>query len=245
MPGTALRIYNPPVSRASALYRLQQIDSTIDLARARLAEIETELAADQDLRAARSKAEAAVAIQGQASAEGRAAEDALSSQRRKLDETEAKLYGGSVQNPKALQELQAEAEALRRHLATLEDRALEAMVRVEEAEAASDASQTALELTEAEAAGRQQSLSRERQALAGSLSQRAIEREVALSGIEAADLRLYQGLRDSGRSLAVALLEDGSCGACGLTLSASDLQLVRAAAALVRCRQCGRILYAG
>jgi hypothetical protein len=245
LPGVPQCIYNPPVSRVSALYRLQQIDSNIDQAETRLAEIETELAADQAVQAARSRAHKALAAQREAAVEGRAAEEALATQRRKLEETEARLYGGSVQNPKALQELQAEVEALRRHQATLEDRALEALARIEQADQEAAASQTALELAEAEAAGRSQSLLRERQALTESLAQRSIEREAALSGIEAEALHMYQSLRQGGRSLAVVVLLDGSCQACGLTLSAAERQEVRGGSALVRCHQCGRILYAG
>ncbi len=212
---------------------------------ARLARIEAELENEDGLVGARADANSARLELRAASDEGRATEDALAGQRRKLEETEAKLYGGQVQNPKTLEELQAEAEALRRHMATLEDRALEAMVRVEETEQVASAATTALELAEADAAGRSQTLLREKERVSGLLTQKSHEREAALTGIAPGDLRLYLSLRENTRGLAVALMQDGSCRACGLTLSASDRQEVSAGSALVRCGQCGRILYAG
>ena len=52
-------------------------------------------------------------------------------QRIKIEQTEASLYGGHVHNPKELQDLQKDVASLKRHLETLEERQLEAMLVVE------------------------------------------------------------------------------------------------------------------
>jgi predicted nucleic acid-binding Zn-ribbon protein len=71
------------------------------------------------------------------------------------------------------------------------------------------------------------------------------EREAALGDVPEQDLELYLQLRTSRGGLAVALLEDDSCGACGLIQSHSSRQSIRMANDLHLCKQCGRILYAG
>jgi predicted nucleic acid-binding Zn-ribbon protein len=76
------------------------------------------------------------------------------------------------------------------------------------------------------------------------LDQHAEEREAAEVGVRAEDLELYRSLRKGPGSLAVAELQDDTCTACGVSLSASARQEVRTGPGLIRCRQCGRILYA-
>jgi hypothetical protein len=49
-------LYNRAMSRASSLYRLQELDLEIGRAEARIAEIEAALADDEELRAAKKRA---------------------------------------------------------------------------------------------------------------------------------------------------------------------------------------------
>jgi hypothetical protein len=153
------------------------------------------------------------------------------------------LYGGSVHNPKELQELQAEAEALRRHLAALEDRLLDAMQASEDAEAEAEGVRSRLELAQADSSGRASTLASQRAALTGLLDKHHEEREAAVAGVPAEDLRLYQSLRKGPGSLAVAAFVDDTCSACGVTMTPAARQEIRSGPALVRCRQCGRVLY--
>lgn len=244
LPGVLHPIYNPSVSRASAVYRLQQTDLSIDQAQAKLEAVEAELAEHGKVERARREAEEAEARLRLATQALRAAEDAAATQREKLGQVDARLYGGAIHNPKELQELQAEAEALRRHLQGLEDRVLESMQAAEDAEAGMEQARTRRELAEADGAGRETELRKQRLTLKGLLDQHAEEREAAAAGVQPEDLRLYQSLRQGKGSLAVAELLDDTCSACGVSLSASARQEVRKGPGLMRCRQCGRILYA-
>jgi predicted nucleic acid-binding Zn-ribbon protein len=239
------RIYNLPVSRASALFRLQQADLAIDQGRDRLAAIDAELGQDAVLRQARERAGRAEEARGAAARAVREGEAEVQDQRRKIEEAEGKLYGGAVQNPKELQELQAEADSLRRHLSTIEDRLLERMVELERTEGEADARRADLELAEADRSGRNRSLEEEQEKLRESLERRTQEREAATAGIEPADMELYMRLRQNLGGLAIVEMIEDSCGACGLTLGSSENQEVRSGANLLRCKQCGRILYAG
>lgn len=245
MPARLYRIYNPLVSRASALFRLQQVDLAIDRARGRLSAIEAELGESEAVNRARSAHEEADRLRKAAVTAARSAEDLVESQRRKVEETDRKLYGGAIHNPKELEELQHDSEALRRHLVALEDRLLEAMEHQEQAEKQSESLLAALELAEADRSGRGASLEQERKGLMTELERSGVEREAVAAGVSEEDMRLYARLRASQGGRAVVELVDNSCGACGLTLGSSARQEVRSGGQLVRCMQCGRILYAG
>jgi predicted nucleic acid-binding Zn-ribbon protein len=69
------------------------------------------------------------------------------------------------------------------------------------------------------------------------------EREAALISVNAEDRVTYDTLRKQKR-VAVALLSEGSCSLCGVAPSSSRVQAARAGGELVRCNNCGRILYA-
>jgi predicted nucleic acid-binding Zn-ribbon protein len=238
-------VYNQGMSRVSSLHRLQEIDLSIDRGRARLAEVEKLLGASDTVRAARSSHEQALARLHAAQAAVKEAELAAGTQRAKLDNAERTLYGGGVHDPKELQGLQADVESLRRHLASLEDRLLETMVALEDEEEQARRSEDHLSQAEAALLTKQASLAGERTQLIARLAAQEIEREAALAGVAEKDLALYARLRDSMGGMALATLQDGSCGACGVGISAGERQTVRNSAELFRCPQCGRILYAG
>jgi hypothetical protein len=244
LPAARHPIYNPPVSRASALYRLQQTDLSVDQAQAKLEAVEAGLAEHGPVEQARQEAAKAAQEVLQSAQAMRAAEDAVASQREKMAQVDSRLYGGGVHNPKELQELQAEAEALRRHLVILEDRLLEAMQLAEDADSSAQGAGTRLELAEADSSGRASGLRKQSETLKALLEQHFEERAAAEVGVSPEDLRLYRSLRKGPGSLAVAELQDDTCSACGVSLSASERQEVRNGPGLNRCRQCGRILYA-
>jgi predicted nucleic acid-binding Zn-ribbon protein len=238
-------VYNQCMSRVSSVHRLQEIDLSIDRGRARLAQVEEQLGASDTVRAARASHDQAQARFHAAQAAVKDAELAAGTQRTKLENAERALYGGGVHNPKELQGLQADAESLRRHMSSLEDLLLEVMVALEDVEA--QARRAADQLSQAEAAlvTEQASLAGERSQLLARLATLDTEREAALAGVAEKDLALYARLRDSMGGMALAILQDGSCSACGVGISAAERQTVRNSTELFRCPQCGRILYAG
>jgi predicted nucleic acid-binding Zn-ribbon protein len=233
------------MSRASGLYRLQEIDSALDRAQQRIESIDRILQASeliQSRQAALAKAEAEWRAAESAS---RSAEDAASLQRAKIEQTDKDLYSGAIKNPKELQDLQQESESLKRHLSTLEDRLLEAMVAAEEAEIQRDEAREFLTAAEETVAEEHAQLHQERAGLVADLSRLQAEREACLASVDQSDVALYLELRQGMGSVVVARVQDGSCGVCGVILPASASQAIRSADELVRCSQCHRILYAG
>ena len=68
------------------------------------------------------------------------------------------------------------------------------------------------------------------------------EREVALAPISTKDYQVYEKLRKSKGSVAVILIKEGVCAACGMAPSASRIQHTRSGVELIRCGNCARIL---
>jgi len=233
------------MSRASSLYRLQEIDSSLDRVQVRLAEIDHILQGSEVVQNRRMELAAAEAEWRGAQAATRTAEDAVTLQRGKIEQTEKNLYGGVIQNPKELQDLQQEAESLKRYLGTLEDRLLEEMVAAEEAENRRDEAQDLLATAEENVAEEHEQLHGESATLLADLRRLQAEREAGLESADQRDVALYTDLRQGMGSVVVARVNDGSCGVCGLILPASAIQAMRSGDKLERCIQCHRFLYAG
>jgi predicted nucleic acid-binding Zn-ribbon protein len=232
------------MSRVASLARLQELDLETDRAAARRAEVQQKLDSDGAAHLASEIFAAMEAKAIEARRITREREDGVASLRAKIEETEKKLYGGTIQVPKELQDLQREAEALARHLQTLEDDLLQAMMDTEDAEGGLRLAKARSEEAEREQDERAAIWERELQAVDAQLDRLRGEIEAASGDVLEADLTLYNDLRRHlGRP--VARLQDDVCGACGVALPASMPQAVRKGGDIVRCPQCGRILYAG
>jgi predicted nucleic acid-binding Zn-ribbon protein len=232
------------MSRPQNLYRLQKIDSQIDQLQARLKEIDVLLSDDANLRKANSLASKAAKDLDTAHKEQAQAETKVKDQRIKIEQTEATLYSGTIQNPKELQDIQNEVEALKRFLEVLEERQLVTMIASDEAAEKNQEAQTILQkyLDQAEEQGEELTLERtELQKETANLFQ---QRQVAEKAITSDDLVIYQRLRKQRAGIAVAKVKDRTCGACGSTLTASLHQAARSPSQVTFCDSCGRILYA-
>ena len=233
------------MSRVSSLFRLQELDLQISRSHERIAEIDVLLADDEEVTTARSDFESKEEQLAEARAANSKADHEVESQRAKIENTQKALYGGSVTNPKELEDLQLESESLKRYLDTLEDRLLEKMVDLEEAELKhAQASQKLTELV-ARKSGENELMTADRLDLLSTIERTETEREAALSNISADDLKTYEKFRRRFDGVALALLASGNCGVCGVDLARSKEQEIRGGNTLVYCDQCGRILYAG
>ncbi len=226
------------------LYRLQQVDSQLDQNSARLEEINTILADDSVLENLRGLAASSAENLREVQRELRQSEHNTQAQREKLKQTETRLYSGKVTNPKELQDLQNEAAALKRYLQVLEDRQLEAMLKVDEAEAAAVGDQNEFDQTAAQKRVENQDLVDEQAALLSEVSRLREERVAAATGIPDETLNQYEALRKKRQGVAVARVTDQACAACGSTLSSTLLQEARDPGVITTCGFCSRILYA-
>ena len=135
--------------------------------------------------------------------------------------------------------------ALKRFLATLEDRQLEAMLVEEEARDSLDEADQVLQKVEMQVIKQNTTLSAEKNELENELEKLNAERDAARNPLDSGLLTIYENLRQQRRGLAVALISDGACSACGTTLTPALLQNARSSTDLHNCSTCGRILYVG
>jgi predicted nucleic acid-binding Zn-ribbon protein len=233
------------MSRASSLYRLQELDLERDRAQARIAEIEAELADDEELRAASERVHALEEKLTEARTANLSAEHAVASQQEKIRSSEQALYGGSITNPKELQDLQMELESLKRFLETLEDRLLEAMLELEDAQVHFDQARQAFDDLQAERIQSTAQLRGELSSRKEDLERLAMERQAAVGDVDQVDLKRYEDVREQMGGHAVVLMKGGTCSACGVDLAHSQQQEVRNSEEPFRCPQCNRFLYAG
>ena len=245
LPQLSVRLYNPHMARLTNLFRLQEVDEALIDKRERLAEIDRILAENERIQQAEARLEEAQAAYITAKSETGEAEQAVANQRDKLKKTEDSLYGGGVTNPKELEDLQMESESLKRYLATLEDRLLEAMVQFDEVEGSYESAKEDLARIKAEVAANHQDLNQEREQILKEIDRLEMEREAAASNVPEADQALYEKVRGKTGRKPIAVMKDGSCGVCGMAIPGSNQQAVRGGHETVRCPQCGRLLYAG
>lgn len=232
------------MSAALGLYRLQQVDSQMDAIRARLKAIRETLENDRELRAATEALSATENLHKQASADLKQSEAEFEKQSIKIEQTESSLYGGNVKSPKELQDLQLEAASLKKHLGTLEERELEAMLRAEEAEKNLDLAKAKLADVQSHLREQNRDLATESEVLNRDLERLESERRAVTGTLDLQALKTYEGLRQHKRGVAVATINEDACSACGTTLTASQQQGVRSTQ-LFYCSTCGRILYSG
>lgn len=232
------------MSAALGLFRLQQVDSQMDAIRARLKTIRETLENDLELRAATEALSAAESSHKQASADLKQSEAEVEKQRIKIEQTESSLYGGNVKNPKELQDLQLDAASLKKHLGTLEERQLEAMLRAEETENNLEQAKNRLADVQSNLREQNRDLATESDALNRDLERLTSERGAVTGNLDGQMLKTYEGLRQHKRGVAVATVSEDACSACGTTLTASQNQGARSAQ-LFYCPTCGRILYSG
>jgi len=174
------------------------------------------------------------------------AEDDVQSVRARADRDRARLDSGQG-SAKDLQALQSEVESLARRQSDLEDVELEAMERLEAADAvlaAAKARAQEIEVAlEAAVTERDAALATIDAEIAGL----AAERAAAAQGIDPGLTALYEKLRASHGGTGAAMLKGAQCQGCHMNVNPGDLATMQAAPAdeICRCEECDRILVRG
>lgn len=235
-----------PDARLERLLRLQEVDVAIDRLRARLALLE----AQGEVREARTRAADAEGRFGrlglsveEVARDQRRLESDLDSIERKIQAERARLYDGTVANPKELQSIEREVENLRGRASRMEDQLIEVMERREQLEAERGSVQA--ELAEARARlGQIEGVSAaELVEVERGLAQRGSERAGIAESVDEELLGTYEELRRQKKGVGVAALTEGVCQGCHQQLSPVYLaELKRTDPLRRRCEHCRRIL---
>jgi predicted nucleic acid-binding Zn-ribbon protein len=232
------------MNRSENLYSLQRIDSKLDEHHRRLKVIQTILEDDREINAARATADSADLALKEATKNFRNAKAVVQEQRDKIELSESRLYSGSVSNPKELEDIQNEVTALNRYLDVVEERQLETMLSVDEAQEVYDEAHNQLAVVLANNESKHADLLEEKSEVESAVVKIEGQRKIQLNEIEAGDLEFYEDLRLKRAGVAVAKVQDRNCTACGSTLASAMYQQARSPSKIIICDSCGRILYA-
>ncbi len=233
------------MNQSFQLYQLQQIDSQLDRINGRIIEIQNDI--DNNTLISESKKQVALATEA-VKKHGviiRKQEDIVQNTQIKIETNEASLYSGKIQNPKELQDLQAEIQSLHRYLSAQEDLLLNEMLLQEQLEIDLQIAKKHLIRIEAEVSTDQASLLGEKDRLI--IEQKMlIEKKDAIStSISEVDYALYSRLRKQKRGLAVVTIQEKNCSGCGAEIRPSERQAATSSNQIGFCSSCGRIIYVG
>ena len=225
------------------LYDLQVLDIKISSLEKSRAEVREKLADNSAIISAKNEVTETDSTLQKVLSEHRSSERDATQLSEKLQEIDAKLYGGSITSPRELSAAQEEREFTFQKQREESDRLLDLMVHSEELQKSLSKSKENLVHIEANAASEKSSLSANETRLTKELMALETERNKAVSQIEPNSISIYESLRNSKTGYAVAAVEKGMCQGCRLTLSTTQLQKTRNAQKIVQCNSCHRILY--
>lgn len=230
------------MSQAQALYNLQQIELQIVNYQKRQREIKAILENDKEIIKAQAQVDQAQETLTPLRAQMRDMDLQIQSNISKREAASERLYSGNVKNPKELQDLQNEIESLKKWQTELEDRMLEIMVAVEEAEEALATAETQLQTTRDTRAKENQALTTEQAEIEQAIQQLNADRETTLAKITPENVKLYNDLKPRKANRPVSLMREESCTICGIQQTPIVAKEVRQGDKLVMCKNCGRIL---
>ncbi len=229
------------MSIAADLYSLQELDLAVDRVVNRLEEIEEGLQETDELREARAERDERTKIADSLKARQSELETEVDDIRAKASGVEAKLYSGSVTNPKELSDLDADVRAIKAQAGRREDVLLSLLVELEEAEATRLQASGACAEIEASWQANHETFLNEKARLEPERDELLETKEARAKTIDRSALSLYKVLRERKGGVAVARVEQGMCQGCRISLPGAVLQKARGSA-LVQCVSCERIL---
>lgn len=225
------------------LAQVNEIDLRVDATKTRLHEIAEALREPAALIAARQAAASAERELALCQATQQQGEQLQAEAAARLSRAEAKLYGGTIKNPRELEDAQRDVAQLSHQRQAAEEQLLEALVCTESATSALETARAALTKLSAEWQASQAALRAEYAALKARLPGQQARQAAARKGIPEKTLATYDLLRSRKGGRAVAMLEGDSCSACRVAAPPSKLAEVLDSEQLVYCGNCGRLLW--
>lgn len=233
------------MGRSKTLYQIQQYDTQIDNSSSRIHDINAILIDNDLLVKAQMIQTDTEAVLLEKKKVLLSAETIVGDHSLKIDQNQNKLYSGLVTNPKELEDLQLESESLNKYLSVLEERQLEAMLGMEEAQKEFDATSAEVTSIQTNMDAEHANLISEKEGLEISISDINAQKESYLSSTEIPDFPTYDSLRKTSGGIAVTLMISNSCSSCGANIPSAIAQEARSPTKLAFCPTCKRILHPG
>ena len=224
------------------LTSLQTIDLALDADRRTFAENKQAMQPSPELQKQAKRVKETEARLAYWRKERRGRDEKMAELSAKITGLEKQLYGGRIKDVREQVAMQQNVEALKRHLATLEESSLEAMLEQEEAEKnAAEAQETFAAMKQAWL-DRKAALEKEQQALVEHARGLKAKREQVVTALPESEVKRYEALRKKLGGLAVVKLQGRSCGGCGASLPTAVVQKVHEGQ-MVKCPICGRLIH--
>jgi predicted nucleic acid-binding Zn-ribbon protein len=230
---------NPDIQH---LIRLQHLDSDIESARRRIAEIP---AVQEALATRLQQATVAVdAVKQRLAAsqhERKAIENDVAIVQTRLSKYKGQLT--ELKTNKEYQTMQKEIATAEEAIRSHEDRVLERMEEAENLTRELKAAEAELKTQQGAIAAERKALDAEAASLEGTVDERSAARTAAAKELSPAALRLFEHVSRQRKGLAVAEARDGGCTVCHVRMRPQMFNEVRRGENLIQCESCLRILY--
>ncbi len=171
-------------------------------------------------------------------------DDKMKSTRIKMQQSEGSLYGGKIQNPKELQDLQTEISHLKVQITQLEEAEFEQMVLLEEKVTSENEATRQREIIDQRKEEEKIVLLGEIESLKQAIARVMPEKEALTTGLDQTSMDIYQKLRKTKSGIPVTQVEENTCEKCGAEITQAVWQKARISQELCFCSTCGRIIYA-
>ena len=222
---------------------LQKVDSQIDQIDDNLSIIEKKLNSNEEIEEAKNKLSEMELRLDDKNKEIKTIEYKSFQILSKIKVSKDRLYGGKIKNPKELEDIQVEIASLKKRNEALEETILELMFESEEIQKLIENQTQQLESLQEEKLIRDKELNIEKNKLIKDRSRLIVEREPVLDQITPDLILKYEKLRKTKNRLAVTLVKDNACAACGSSLTPAELQLVKSSLDEFYCKICKRLVY--
>jgi uncharacterized protein len=228
------------------LFDLQKLDLNLEKARRKLAQLKQALGESDELGSARKTVADTEAELHHWHAAQKNAELESQALAQQIDGKDKELMSGRVSNPKELEALQANVEALRRQRSTVEDTGMDALLHVETLNQQLVTAQESLRQIEDKWNGSQADLLQEDAKYKRIYAQLKQQRDTLAQSLPPADLKYYEDLRTRKAGIAISPLQNGQCGVCHILVPTGVVSAARSRKnEAVTCPSCGRVLFAG
>jgi len=225
------------------LVRLQQLDTTIDEARRRIAAHPQRLAeADARLSEANERVDSPRARLKESNDARRGLEKEAAVFQGRVAKFKDQLF--EVKTNREYQALQHEISTAQSELGAVEERILERMMEADEVTAEIKQAEAALAAQQKEIEAEKAALARELTSMQHALEEATRQRAALLAQTEPRLVALYDQVAKARKGVAICTAtRDGACSVCHVRLRPAVFQQVRQNESIVQCESCQRILY--
>ncbi len=228
------------------LYDLQLLDWEIQQREEELSEVQGRIADDSTRIQAHRRLSAIEAKLGELGPAIRQSERAVQEIEGRISNLDNRMYDGSVTNPREFEALQEERANQVRNRGEEEDRLLEFMVEIEEAEELRERAKTAFEQIDAERSLELGTLETRREELTSEMPELHAQRQEMSAEYPPNIMAVYETVRRTRGGQGAALVDQrGMCEGCRLTIPNAELSRARSSEGIVQCGSCTRILIYG